>query len=126
MRLMRPLGLVRQPLSHSRRVDQGPHPLAERRDQPGWRFHPVWQGHAEGGPLLLDGTDPRWPGWFDEDVRWLGDRAASGARLWDSSRTRRSARRILVLPAQPRLAERLIDCEEDRTLRALLVGMPRK
>jgi hypothetical protein len=33
------------------------------------------------------------------------------------------ARRHCFLSAEPRLAELLIDCEEDRTVRAVLVGM---
>jgi hypothetical protein len=32
-------------------------------------------------------------------------------------------RRVLGAPGEPHFAERLIDCEEDRTLRAMLIGM---
>jgi hypothetical protein len=38
---------------------------------------------------------------------------------------RRPDRRVLGLPAESHLAELLIDCEEDRVLRAVLVGMLR-
>jgi len=38
---------------------------------------------------------------------------------------RRPDRRVLGLPAESHLAELLIDCEEDRVPRAVLVGMLR-
>jgi hypothetical protein len=41
-------------------------------------------------------------------------------------RASRSDRRVLGLPREPRFAELLIDCEEDRVLRAVLVGMLRE
>ena len=40
-------------------------------------------------------------------------------------RTRRPDRRVLGLPTESRLRRALIDCEEDRTLQAVLVGMLR-
>jgi hypothetical protein len=41
-------------------------------------------------------------------------------------RAGRRDRRVLGLPAEPRYAELLIDYEEDRTLRAVLVGILRE
>jgi hypothetical protein len=34
--------------------------------------------------------------------------------------------RVLELPSEPLLPEQLLDCEEDRVLRAVLVGMLRE